>query len=96
MFAQGAQFAELGPRRGSMVAVLASVVLARFFLMSRTMWEYQVTHVENDALSPEKLTPVLAELGKVGWELVSVVSRATHGYTHGATFVLKRPLPDTR
>ncbi len=79
-----------------MAAVLARVVLAQFFLTWRTMWEYQVTHVENDALTPERLTPILAELGKVGWELVSVVSRATHGYTHGATFVLKRPLPDTR
>jgi hypothetical protein len=79
-----------------MTAGLARPFLARFFLMSRTMWEYQVTHVENEALTPEKLTPVLAELGKVGWELVSVLARATHGYTHGATFVLKRPLRDSR
>lgn len=58
------------------------------------MWEYNVIHVDNEGLVPEQLTQVLGELGKSGWELVSVLQRATHGYTHGGIFVLKRPLRD--
>ena len=55
------------------------------------MWEYKAIHVENDGLVSERLEAILGPLGKDGWEVASAVQRSTHGYSHGATFVLKRP-----
>ena len=59
------------------------------------MWEYKVLHLTDEGLTPDTLTKMLCEHGSSGWELVSVFQRAMHGYTHGATFVLKRPLPES-
>ncbi len=56
------------------------------------MWEYKAIHLDDDELAPDKLTERLNELGKSGWELVSVMQRSAHGYTRGGTFLMKRPL----
>lgn len=58
--------------------------------MKKSNWEYRMAIDFNE----------LHELGRMGWELVSVTgtgqSRQDQGQGHGDTFYLKRPYPSIK
>ncbi|HEU4536066.1 MAG TPA: DUF4177 domain-containing protein [Polyangiaceae bacterium] len=55
-----------------------------------TRWEYKCLKITMPELV-EGYEDKLNALGAEGWEVVAVVAGERHGYSHDATFVLKRP-----
>lgn len=53
-------------------------------------WQYTCLKLAMPELA-EGYEAKLNELGAEGWEVVAVVPGERHGYSHDATFVLKRP-----
>lgn len=53
-------------------------------------WQYKCLKLTMPELADD-YEAKLNELGAEGWEVVAVVAGERHGYSHDATFVLKRP-----
>ena len=53
-------------------------------------WEYKTLRCDENDLGNHVIDHVLSDHGAAGWELVSVVTKERHGYSHGVWLFLKR------